>query len=103
MPQSAGQDDGSSATPSLRKKTHDRAATDRAKGINDRDHRLLAHAETALFLEKGRIEILCAVRHVVERGHEQNGVHKQETVLPNEPENIERRFLLPLTMTLPDR
>src|SRR4030095_6497871 len=70
--------------------------------INNCDFRSLVGVETPLFLQVGRIKVLCAVRHVVESSHEKSGIDEQDPVLLNERDEIKRRVLL-IAMTLPDR
>ena len=84
-------------------KTDHRSAADRAQGVNDGHHRFLADTEAALFFEERRIEILRAVRHVVERRHEKNGIEEQPACCLMNRANIDGLPFSLAPLPLPDR
>ena len=66
-------------------RAENRAAADRAQIVNDRHRSGLIDRKSALLLQKGRVQILGAVRHVIEGRHEQDGVNEQPPVLRDHP------------------
>src|SRR5437588_3395815 len=73
--------DGAAAAPLLRKMSNQSPATNHPDRINDCDLRCLVRIETALLLQIGCVKILRAMRHVVERSHEQRGINEYSAVL----------------------
>src|SRR6476620_10181394 len=78
------ENDRAPASPVLRKMSKQRSAADRTEIINDRNRRGLIDRKPALFLEKGGVKILGAVRHVIEGRHQQHGVNEKAPMFSKE-------------------
>src|SRR4029450_3948471 len=96
------ENDRAPASPALREIANDGAAADCANGVDSRNHRLLTDSEAALSFQKCRIKILRAMRHVIERRHQQDDMNKERAVLPDESADVRRQVLFPLLVALPD-
>src|SRR5438045_5346168 len=82
--------------------TDDHAAANRPHRIDNADHGLRAYAKATLLLKVGRVEVLRAVRHVIESGHQKSGVKEEPAVLPDECRQIQPRSGL-APIALPNR
>src|ERR1043166_8838295 len=78
---SGGENDRPPASPMLRQESDDRSTTDRSHGVNNCDLRGLVRTEVALLLQIGRVKILSAMGHVVERRHQERRINEKHTVL----------------------
>src|SRR5580692_2468192 len=69
------------APETLRQKTENKPAQDRADIINDSDKARDMRVEAMLLLEKSRIEVLRTVTEKIQAHHQQNGIDSQLPML----------------------